>query len=115
MECEWCLKLETILCILYHLVKGDVKRISPKNDVGLDVRFWLERLDEKGVRVYTCPLPVEVMGFSYPPLPVIIVSSDSLSAHVLLHEYGHIRAGFMSREEEAEFIKEKCLWRDELL
>jgi len=112
----WLLKAKALAYILYHALRGDIKRVR-SGDVApwSRLRYWLERLEGNGIRVYTCPLPVEVAGFSYPPLPLIIVSPDCITIPVVLHEYGHIRAGFMSGEDEAEFVKEKCLWRGDLV
>lgn len=106
-------KLYTILYIMVMWFIGEYKTINGANGT---LGLWVARLNGKGVQVYIGPLPEPYLGVSWPPIPLIILDEDrGVSVDVLLHEYGHIQAGPFSSEEEAEFIKEKCLWRDELI
>jgi len=114
MDCKFfVLKLRCVLNIFYHALCGGYVKVTGDEPV---VGEWVDQLDDKGILVFKGPLPGSFLGVSFPPFPLIILNEDGgLVVEVLLHEYGHIRAGVRSSEEEADFIMERCMWRGRLV
>lgn len=68
----------------------------------------LSNVTDYGIIVLEGDIPFGVRGFSFPPVPVIILDYNA-DSYVLFHEFGHILYGFGSSEDLADNFAYRCV------